>query len=81
MNRIKKSSTRFGLVTSDRLYRIARIFALAIDVFRDKRTAAAWLRESQFGLGGRAPFMTLQTEAGTREVEELLGRIMHGVIS
>ena len=33
------------------------------------------------GLGGRIPLDTMRTEAGAREVENLLGRIEHGVLS
>ncbi len=40
-----------------------------------------WLRQPQFALGGRVPLEMLHTEAGTREVEDLLGRIEYGVIS
>lgn len=78
---VKGGTTRFGLITSDRMYRIARIFALAIEVLRDKKQAAEWLCEPQFGLGERVPFALLLTEAGALEVEHLLGRIQHGVIS
>lgn len=68
-------------VESDRVYRFARIVALAEDVFEDKEDALEWLKSSQYGLGGRIPFDMLQTDAGSREVEELLIRIDYGVIS
>lgn len=72
---------RLSPVESDRIYRFARIIALAEDVFEDKDEALEWLRGSQYGLGGRVPFDMLQTDAGAREVEELLVRIDYGVIS
>lgn len=68
-------------VESDRVYRFARIVALAGDVFEDKDEALEWLKSPQYGLGGRIPFDMLQTDAGSREVEELLIRIDYGVIS
>ena len=72
---------RLSPVESDRIYRFARIVALAEDVFEGKAEALEWLNSRQHGLGGAVPFEMLQTDAGTREVEELLIRIDHGVIS
>lgn len=72
---------RLSSVESDRIYRFARIVALAQDVFEGKDEALEWLRSPQHGLGGAVPFEMLQTDAGTREVEELLIRIDYGVIS
>lgn len=66
---------------SDRVYRFARIVAAAEGVFGDKKEALEWLNSPQHGLGGHVPLDMLQTDAGTREVEELLTRIDYGVIS
>jgi putative toxin-antitoxin system antitoxin component (TIGR02293 family) len=77
----ERLSARLPLVPSDRLYRIARIFALAIRVFEEKESAADWLRRPQPALGGRTAFNALLTEPGADEVENLLGRIEYGVIS
>ena len=72
---------RLSPVESDRIYRFARIIALAEGVFEGKEEALEWLNASQQGLGGAIPFDMLQTDAGAREVEELLIRIDYGVIS
>jgi len=40
-----------------------------------------WLTSRQFGLGGAVPLEYAETEVGAREVEDLLGRIEHGVYS
>lgn len=64
---------------SDRLYRIARIMAFAQEVFENTERAYTWLREPQRGLGNRTPFSLLESEAGAREVEDLLGRLEYGV--
>jgi putative toxin-antitoxin system antitoxin component (TIGR02293 family) len=66
---------------SDRLYRIARLYLLAIEVLEDDGAARDWLRGPQLGLGDRAPMELMTTEAGSREVEALLLRIEHGVIA
>lgn len=78
--RIRRPSGRLSLVESDRLYRIARIFALAKDVFEDEERAIEWLRRPQFGLGDRIPLDLINTEVGAREVESLLLRIEYDVI-
>ena len=72
---------RLSPVQSDRLYRFARIIALAEDVFENTEDALEWLSSKQHGLGGAVPFDMLQTDAGSREVEALLIRIDYGVIS
>jgi len=72
---------RLSPVESDRVYRFARIIALAEDVFEDKEEALEWLKSPQYGLGGLVPFDMLQTDAGAREVEELLVRIDYGILS
>lgn len=65
----------------DRLYRLARIVAMAEQVFEDTERAYCWLREPQRGLGARVPLSLIATEVGAREVEDLLGRIEYGVFS
>ena len=65
----------------DRLYRIARLVAMAEDVLENPDRAREWLREPQRGLGNRVPLALMRTEAGAREVEDLLGRIEYGVFS
>ncbi len=66
---------------SDRLYRLVHVFALANTVFEDSDRARQWLNESQKGLGWKVPFELMSTEPGSREVEDLLGRIEYSVIS
>jgi putative toxin-antitoxin system antitoxin component (TIGR02293 family) len=74
-------SRRLSPAASDRLYRIARLFALAEEVLERADAARDWLREPQAGLGNRSPLELMGTEAGSREVEDLLLRIEHSVLS
>lgn len=74
----RKPSGRLSPEESDRLYRFARILALATDVFENEDRAIEWLKRPQFGLGDRIPLDLIDTEAGAREVESLLLRIEHG---
>lgn len=72
---------RLSTAASDRLYRLARIFSIACEVLEGEEKAREWLRRGQVGLGGKAPLDLLHTEAGSKEVEDLLWRIEYGVIS
>lgn len=77
----RKKSRRLEPDESDRLFRLARIVARAVEVLGDRGRAASWLRRPNRALGGALPLHLLDTDAGTQRVEEVLGRIEHGVIS
>jgi len=77
----KQPKARLSPAQGDRLYRLARLVALAEQVFEDPGRAHAWLRTPQRGLSYRIPIEVMRTEVGAREVENLLGRIEYGVLS
>lgn len=66
---------------SDRVVRLARIGAMAAYVLGSEQKASVWLHERNRALGGIAPLDILDTDIGIRQVEEVLGRIEHGVYS
>jgi len=66
---------------SDRLVRFAKLMGKAIEVFETEENARRWLTSRQIGLGGAVPLDFAETEVGSREVEDLLGRIEYGVYS
>jgi len=72
---------RLAPYESDRLYRLARIIALADEFLGDHERALRWLKRSNHALGGLAPVSVIDTELGARQVENLLGRIGYGGIS
>jgi putative toxin-antitoxin system antitoxin component (TIGR02293 family) len=65
--------------TSERLLRFARLYEIALDVLGDEDEARRWLKTPNVALGGRSPLDYADTEPGAREVEDLLGRLAHGV--
>jgi putative toxin-antitoxin system antitoxin component (TIGR02293 family) len=67
-------------VTSDRLYRMANLFAIAASALCGEESARTWMRSPQPGLGNHVPVDLIGTEASAREVEDLLLRIEHGVL-
>jgi len=81
LGRMRAARARLSPIVSDRLYRVAKIYARASEVFEDAAAAREWLRAPQLGLDERAPLELLVTEAGARAVEDLLLRIEHGVLA
>jgi putative toxin-antitoxin system antitoxin component (TIGR02293 family) len=77
----RKRRALFPVDESDRLVRLARIAALAEDVLGRRDKAGRWLQKPNRALGGATPLEQLDTELGARQVEQILGRIGHGVIS
>lgn len=78
---IRKKKGKFSFEESERLYRVQRLFEKALKVFGAVEPARKWLKEKAYGLGDVSPLEFAKTEVGAREVENLLGRIEHGVFS
>jgi len=66
---------------SERVLRVGLLLDRAVAVLGSLETARAWLRAPCPALGGKAPLAYADTEPGAREVEDVLGRIEHGVFS
>jgi putative toxin-antitoxin system antitoxin component (TIGR02293 family) len=77
----RKAGGRLAPAESDRVVRFARLMGRAVVVLESEATARQWLSSPQFGLGGAVPLEYAETELGAREVEDLLGRLEHGVYS
>jgi len=78
----RKAQGRLLPEESDRLLRAARIFGRALELYDGNRAAALqWLMSKPRALGGATPIEISRTEIGAREVENLIGRIEHGVYS
>ena len=75
----RRTQGRLSPDQSDRLMRILRVIGAAERAFGDAAKAHRWLRRPTEPLGGQAPLDLLDTDAGSRAVEALLGRIEHGI--
>jgi putative toxin-antitoxin system antitoxin component (TIGR02293 family) len=73
--------SRLTAAESDRTVRLARVYAVAVEMIGDEKKAAEWLRTPNRALGGETPLDQLDTDAGARSVEDILGRIAYGVYS
>jgi putative toxin-antitoxin system antitoxin component (TIGR02293 family) len=78
--RRERSRARLKPEESDRLVRVARIAALAVEAMGTE-DGLLWLHEPNHALGDRIPMQMLQTDVGARQVEDVLVRIQHGVYS
>jgi putative toxin-antitoxin system antitoxin component (TIGR02293 family) len=61
--------------------RLACQYDKAVEVFEDPQMARKWLKEPSWALGDVTPLQYADTELGAQEVEDLLGRIEHGVFT
>ncbi|MGC2108613.1 MAG: antitoxin Xre/MbcA/ParS toxin-binding domain-containing protein [Candidatus Korobacteraceae bacterium] len=77
----RRSGGRLARHESDRLYRLARIMAIANEYLGGRERALRWLKRPNRALGGVAPVAAIDTELGARQVENILGRIAYGGIS
>jgi putative toxin-antitoxin system antitoxin component, TIGR02293 family len=78
----RKADGRLKAAESERLVRLARLFELAAELFQgDTVRAARWMQVRRDALDRESPFSYSRTEAGAREVENLIGRLEHGVFS
>lgn len=82
LRRRVQDNMRFTTDESERMVRIARVHALAVDLFGDEAAAQAWLNAPGAYVPGAAPVAPYKlsvTDSGARLVEELLLRTAHGM--
>ncbi len=80
LSRRRHSGQRLDAGHSDRVLRFARLFRLAVELHDgDQEAARAWLSKPARAFDGETPLDHAETEAGEREVENLIGRLEHGV--
>jgi putative toxin-antitoxin system antitoxin component (TIGR02293 family) len=78
----RRDEGRLSAEESDRLLRASRVFGAALALFEgDLAAARAWFSAPAPALGGRTPREVASSELGAREVENLIGRLEHGVFS
>jgi putative toxin-antitoxin system antitoxin component (TIGR02293 family) len=78
----RRISGRLTPDESERLLRLSRVFERAVDLFEgDGPAALKWLTTPRKALDHQTPLAYSRTELGAREVENLIGRLEHGVFS
>jgi putative toxin-antitoxin system antitoxin component (TIGR02293 family) len=77
----KARKERLSQEETDRAVRVARIVALAEDVFGNHDKALLWLRSPDDRMAGRTPLNMLPSESGGRLVESMLWALDEGIYS
>jgi putative toxin-antitoxin system antitoxin component (TIGR02293 family) len=76
----RRDQKRLSPDESDRVYRLARVIAHANRVFEDPDESADWIQTPNASLGKQQPLTLLDTDIGVQEVDQVLGRIEHGIV-
>ncbi len=77
----RKKAYHLDVAESDRLVRYSRLMGRASAVFGSLESGRSWLLAPAITFNGEAPLNYADTELGARAVEDLLGRLEHGVFS
>lgn len=76
----RKNEKKFSALESERILRVARVFARALRFFDgDRDWAVDWLTSEQRALG-KPPATLLSSDIGAKEVERILGALEHGIV-
>ena len=78
----RKSAGKLSMEESERVVRLANLYEKAEELFNgDKVSTRLWMSQPKKALGGDSPLDYAGTELGAREVENLIGRLQHGVFA
>ena len=75
------NKARLSLPEGERAVRVMRLYDQAKALFGTHENTREWLNAELPALGWRSPLSFARTEQGAREVEDLIGRIEHGIPS
>jgi putative toxin-antitoxin system antitoxin component (TIGR02293 family) len=78
----RRVAGRLAPEESERLLRLSSIFEKAVELFEgDVSSAVNWIATPKRALENQSPLQYARTEVGARQVENLIGRLEHGVFS
>ena len=77
----RKKQQKLQADESDRVLRLARLSAQVVATLGSQAKAAQWLRRPNRALGNVPPLELLDSDIGVRQIEDVLGRIEHGIVS
>jgi putative toxin-antitoxin system antitoxin component (TIGR02293 family) len=75
----KRRRERLSPVESERTERLARVVAMAEDVWQNREQARRFLTTAHPEIGGKTPLDAALTELGARQAEEVMARIVYGL--
>lgn len=71
---------RLKVAEGERAARLMRVYDRAKQLFITDENTRGWFHAQIRALGGKTPLEYAQTEPGAREVENVIGRIEHGIV-
>jgi putative toxin-antitoxin system antitoxin component (TIGR02293 family) len=74
-----KEEARLDVSASDRLLQLKKLLQYGEQVFDERGKFTRWMRRPLRVLGGKTPLELMDTNTGTKLVENTLGRIEHFV--
>lgn len=78
----RRNENKLSPEESDRLVSVSRLLAQSFELFEGNKVAAIrWFTSPNRALGNKVPIEVAATEIGAREVEDLIGRLEHGVFT
>lgn len=78
----RKTEGRFHPDESNRIAQLAMLFDDVMELFEgNAESAAHWFHTPKKALGGATPIEYADTEPGVREIQDLIGRLEHGIFS
>lgn len=78
----RKKEKKLSPEESDRLVSVSRLLAQTFELFEGNTEAGMrWFQGPNRALNGQSPIEAAATETGAREVENLIGRLEHGVFT
>jgi putative toxin-antitoxin system antitoxin component (TIGR02293 family) len=78
LNRKLSDKSPLPVQYSEKIERLARIYAFALDVWESEEDAREFMTKTHPMLDDRTPFEACMTELGARQVEQILGRLLFG---
>ena len=72
--------SRLTVTEGERAARLIRLFDIAKSLFGTDENTRGWFNARIPALGWKTPLEYAQTEPGAREVENIIGRIEHGIV-
>ena len=75
----KRRRERLSPAESERTERLARVVAMAEDVWQDREQTTRFLTTPHPELGGKTPWEAALTELGARQAEQVMARILYGL--
>jgi len=77
--RYEKQNAELKPAIADRVQRFNRIVDQARELFEDESETQRWLSTPKVALKGETPLQALSTDAGAKQVEEILYRAEYGM--